>query len=223
MTTILDTRTGELVTIDKALARVSRMRRRVFAWVGVVNDLKVSERGLWAAMVTLTYKTADQWRAGHIREFMLWVKKNAGAHLRAYAWVAELQKRGAVHYHVILVLSRGYKLPKPDKAGGWRYGMSRVEKARSFWYIAKYTSKGVHADDNQFPKGARIFATWACKEASDVASHYGYRLSVYPKWLREIIDSCHSGEIARRERGGGWVIGESRYKSPYVYLGIRGA
>jgi len=215
--------TGELITFDKAAARASRLRRRVFKWVEVVEVLKVKERGLWAAMVTLTYKSMHDWRGNQIREFMLWVKKLAGCKLRAYAWVAELQKRGAIHYHVILVLSRGFRLPKPDRAGAWPYGMSRVEKARTFYYIAKYTSKGNDQDDNEYPRGARTFATWICGEAKELPQHLSYRRSVFPKWLREILDDSPDCETARRVVGGGWAIGDTCHKSPYVYLGLRAA
>jgi hypothetical protein len=191
--------------------------------VEVVYDLQGQEKGLWAAMVTLTYHDGGQWQPGHIREFMLWVKKLAGRHLRGYCWVAELQKRGALHYHVLLVLSRGFRLPKPDKTGAWVYGSSRVEKARTFYYIAKYTSKGADDDNNRYPRGARIFATWLCGEAKTCQHHPEYRRSVFPNWLREILADTGDGQTARRLDGGGWEIAGKIYRSPFVYLGIPGA
>jgi hypothetical protein len=57
---------------------------------------------------------------------MLTLKKLLGDKLLAYAWVAELEKRGVIHYHIMIVvppdLVIGDDLPYPDEAVLWRYG-----------------------------------------------------------------------------------------------------
>jgi hypothetical protein len=74
-----------------------------------------------------------------------------------YVWVAEMQERGAVHYHVIFWLPRGLHMPKPDKRGWWPCGDSRIEAARhAVGYVAKYASKG--EEGPAFPRGVRIHA-----------------------------------------------------------------
>lgn len=110
-------------------------------------------------MVTLTYDADNAWRARHISGFIQcardWHRRRG--HRMRYVWVAEMQERGAVHYHVIFWLPRGLHMPKPDKRGWWPCGSSRIEAARhAVGYVAKYASKG--ADGPAFPRGVRIHA-----------------------------------------------------------------
>jgi Protein of unknown function (DUF3296). len=56
-------------------------------------------------------------------------------HKLPYVWVAELQKRGALHYHVLLWLPRGLTLPNPtSKDGGLMdtLGSNGPDLAREF-------------------------------------------------------------------------------------------
>jgi hypothetical protein len=108
-------------------------------------------------MVTLTYAPGESWRARHINGFLnaarKWHKRR-GQPMR-YVWVAEMQERGAVHYHVIFWLARHLQMPKPDKRGWWHCGASKIEAARNaVGYIAKYASKGEAGP--AFPLGVRI-------------------------------------------------------------------
>lgn len=110
-------------------------------------------------MVTLTYAPGESWRARHISLFLhaarQWHKRR-GQRMR-FVWVAEMQDRGAVHYHVIFWLARHLQMPKPDNRGWWPYGKTKIEAARNgVGYIAKYASKG--ADGPAFPRGVRIHA-----------------------------------------------------------------
>lgn len=109
-----------------------------------------------AIMVTLTYAPGETWHGRHISSFLHAARqwhRRAGLRMN-YVWVAEMQERGAVHYHVCFWMPSGWHLPKPDKRGWWSYGMSNIKAARSVGYIAKYASKG--ADGPPFPKGVRI-------------------------------------------------------------------
>ena len=108
--------------------------------------------------VTLTYRTDDQWRAKHVSDFLDRVQKyfqrRHGITL-PFVWVAELQKRGAVHYHAIFWVPSHLMLPKPDKRGWWPHGMTKVEALRcGAAYASKYASKGY--DGAKFPKGLRL-------------------------------------------------------------------
>lgn len=219
MATLVNRATGETFVLDPALARSARLRRRIFAWAKTMTEFTSGTKGCFALMVTLTYRHGRQWRPRHVRQFMLSTRKLLGEKLLGYAWVAELQKRGAVHYHVLLSVSRGAFLPMPDKNGDWPYGMTQVVKAKTLYYIAKYSQKGNDDDGNEYPKGCRIYATWVSAEVKKQAYYTDLRTSVFPKWLREIIDSCGNSETPRRERGGGWRIGDQVYKSPYYLLG----
>lgn len=115
------------------------------------------------AMITLTYGPDDFWRPRHLSEFLKnarnWLARR-GLKLR-YCWVAEMQKRGVVHYHIIVWLpvvnGQPVRLPKPDDSGWWPHGMSEIKWARkAAGYLAKYTSKGQDVGDPPFPCGIRI-------------------------------------------------------------------
>jgi len=193
------------------------MRRRVGAWAqaleGVINDPRYR-----VVMITLTYKRVDQWRPNHIRDFLLAYRKVLGKGLLAYAWVAELQKRGAVHYHVLLVVKRGAKMPYPDKGGYWLHGLSRVEEARTVYYILKYTGKQ-YQKAGEYPKGLRIFAVWLSRDAVGAVQYWSYRLSSLAGWLGEIVASVGDfTQWPRRVLGGGWWYCGSRWRSPWVVV-----
>lgn len=152
-----------------------------------------------AAFVTLTYERVEQWHPGHVRAFMTHVRNWLGrrGHVMRGEWVAELQKRGAVHYHVLLFLPRGLMLPKPDKRGWWVHGMSNCKWARNaVGYIAKYASKG--QETGQFPRGCRTHAGFGLTAA---------QRSILSWWMlpRAVRAAGHSGHRWVRAKGGGWL------------------
>jgi hypothetical protein len=104
------------------LRRHQRLKQQVWNAAQWFEVARASER-LRVWFVTLTYRAVDGWRANHIRGFLnrasKWARKH-DARLR-YIWVAELQQRGAVHYHVAFWLPQSLAFPKPDKSG-WSRG-----------------------------------------------------------------------------------------------------
>ena len=40
--------------------------------------------------------------------------------LLAYAWVGEMQERGAVHYHMYILVQAGADVPRPDESEMWK-------------------------------------------------------------------------------------------------------
>lgn len=76
----------------------------------------------------------------------------------AYEWVGELQKRGALHYHLLIWLPKHLLLPKFDKRGWWRHGLTKIERARNpVGYLAKYASKCGPDDVKRLRKGTRLY------------------------------------------------------------------
>lgn len=151
------------------------------------------------AFLTLTYAQVDRWRPSHVRDFMTRLRNWMGrrGHQMHGEWVAELQKRGAVHYHVLLFLPRGLTLPKPDKQGWWPHGMTNCKWARNpVGYIAKYASKG--QESGAFPKGCRTHAGFGLNQA---------QRSILSWWLlpRSVRRAGHSGHRWCRAKGGGWL------------------
>jgi hypothetical protein len=157
-------------TFDSPAARVRRCQRRVVGWAEALprDPRRVRRAGGKIAigprlvMLTLTYVDAEGWKPNDIRNFMLDLRKELGEALLAYAWVLEMQQRNAPHYHVLLYVKRGTDIPKPDEKL-WKHGMSRIETAKSAFYIAKYTGKAYQK--HNLPSGARMFAVWIKKGA----------------------------------------------------------
>lgn len=62
---------------------------------------------------------------------------------------------GAVHYYVIFWMPKDFRLPKPDKRGWRRHGMTKIEAVRNpVEYMAKCVSK--EATTRPFPSGMRM-------------------------------------------------------------------
>jgi hypothetical protein len=182
--------------------RIAKLRRAVgfSARAHVVGDwVRPDDR---CVMVTLTYAgTNADWQPNHVRDFLTRVRNwLARRDVRfRYVWVAELQKRGVIHYHVALWLPAGVDLPKPDQAGWWTHGMTRIETARAAVpYLMKYLSKGGDASRYRLPKGARSYGVGGLEHTMRRAR----RWLGLPSFVRARSD-IH-GEW-KRAQGGGWI------------------
>ena len=159
------------ILFDKAVTRkkrVKRLRRSVWAAGHLHGLADHGRRPPVAWMVTLTYVGVDDWRADHISAATEQYRRHCGrlGIPCRYLWVAELQKRGAVHYHLIAWLPKGVRMPQWDRetvspAGRpvrafWGHGMTNVEEARTgVGYLMKYLSK---LDDGAaFPPHLRLY------------------------------------------------------------------
>lgn len=208
----IECRGGTVREILGALSRarrLRRMRRTVLRFADLARDGMGSGERVDLVMVTLTYANCEAWEPGHVSRFVQrcveWLSRRG--HSYAYAWVLEMQRRGAPHYHVLFWLPRGVKLPAPDVVGRrgslvgmprralWPFGMTRIEKARSPGYIVKYASKG---DECALPAGARLFGVGAAV----LAWRRFARWSALPAWLREV---SVEGDAFTRLVGAGWV------------------
>ncbi len=196
--------------------RVRRMRRIV------VRSAEAARQGIesgggrhYAAFVTLTYRPDVLWSPRHVSEFIRRTRQwcaRRGVVVR-YQWVLELTQRGAPHYHVLLWLPKRVQLPKPDKAGWWVAGLSRIERARSpVGYLVKYASKGL--DDSaagEIPKGARLFG---CSNAGD--ENHQVRRARLPVWLERCTEET---QLPRRIAFVGFVCSQTGeiFRSPYKF------
>ena len=203
--------------VDKARARIAGLRRSVgFAAraVGAAAD-RPGYRAGYVAMLTCTYSPAHEWSPRHISDCLHRIRK--WLHRRRlgmrYVWVAELQKRGALHYHVALWLPHGATIPKADQQGWWPHGDTNIKAARkAVPYLLKYLSKGM--DCTGFPKGARIHGSGGQEHALKRAK----RWLGYPAFIKARAD-VH--DDWRRAPGGGWAdpVGEvwpSEYARAWV-------
>ena len=155
----------------------------------------------YAAFVTLTYALVCGWQPCHVSEYLdrlrKWcARRSVDLH---YEWVMELQERGAPHYHIVLWLPHGFKVPKPDDEGWWTHGYSNIKRAtRPVGYLVKYVSKGNNSIYTM-PRGARLFQTGGHKCAA-LARHR----ACLPKWLRDEVPAGRARRVI-----GGWVSVES--------------
>lgn len=209
----------ENVTIDSNAGRLARCQRRVHAWAETLPKLpRVIRRagrklnlGPRMVMLTLTYAKADDWAPNQIRDFMKAIHIELEKNIFGYAWVLEMQERGAPHYHVLLYVKRGTKIPRPDEKL-WKYGMSRIETVKTPYYICKYTSakKNKAYQKEGLPAGARMFAVKIYLTDLGNDAIFNFKTSTAPRWLVPYLSEAYSrvGLELRwiRCKGGGWLI-----------------
>lgn len=150
--------TGETLIVNVFEKRLSKMRKRFRAWAECV-EMWSEGHDVRMVMVTLTYENVGDYGPGDVRNYLNRVRGMLKEDLLAWSWVAELQKRGAMHYHVVMLVKKGTNLPKPDEHGHWEKGMSRVQTIRSPYYLVRYTGKERQKDLSRFPKGARLYGS----------------------------------------------------------------
>lgn len=193
----------EKLLINRDAQRVKRLRTSVGHVARLLHFDAHTERdaGLWnKKFITLTYADADAWRPDHFSKFRKalwhWCRKNKVK--CRYVWVAELQKRGALHYHVVVWLPKGKFLPEADTAGWWPHGMTNIKTAQSpISYIAKYASKTTAAEAAVYPKGARMHGHGGL----DPEGRRHVRYWMAPIWVREAL----SGRADIRKVVGGYM------------------
>lgn len=169
------------------------MRRKVLS-----SSLWLRDHGsrLEPLFITLTYARVDGYRGKHISEWLKRLSTSVRFPLR-YVWVLELQRRGAPHYHVVLWVPVGERIPLPDQSGQWPHGSSNVQRARHpVSYLMKYASKGTSAD--KLPRGSRICGAGGL----GIDGRRAVRWWLLPKYQRV---RCTIDDDVHRCSGGGWV------------------
>ena len=191
---------GRVISFSKELVaerRVKRLKRSVWASGHLHSLADTGHRAPQCWFVTLTYVGVSDWRSDHmskaIEKFRGWCR-SAGVACR-YTWVAELQKRGAVHYHLLAWLPQGVQMPQWDKGRGrrvafWPHGMTNTQKAiAGVGYLMKYLSK--LGELTIFPKGLRLYGIGGLN-ASGKQVRAWHNL---PEWCKR---SYGVGELCRK-------------------------
>lgn len=180
--------------------RVNRLKRSVWASGHLHGIADAGFRAPVCWFVTLTYRGVADWRPDHISKaierFRGWCRF-VGIACR-YTWVAELQGRGAVHYHLLAWLPAGVRMPFWDRRQGrraafWTHGMSETEPARSgVGYLMKYLSK--LGELTRFPKGLRLYGIGGLtNEARAVRGWFNL-----PQWAK---NGFGVGDLVRKSSG----------------------
>lgn len=216
---VMRSNVGAFPIDDTGARRLSSLRMQV----GVAARLQCADLDQAThetLMVTLTYRGGNEsWAPNHMRSFMDHVRKWCKRQGLAcdYVWVAELQKRGVIHYHVALWVPKGTKLPKPDQCGWWPHGMTRIEVARAAVpYLLKYLSKGTQSDLGRFPRGARIYGMGGLDHQARRTRRW-LRLPAFVQARSDIRDDW------RRAVGGGWTAPDgTHYPSEFQMTRVAG-
>jgi hypothetical protein len=198
-----DTLTPQTVEIDSEKARHTRLKRSILVAAKLFEHSFRGGFRMRPAMLTLTYRDVDGFAPRHVSELLKRIRQwllRRGKSFH-YVWVAELQLRGALHYHVVIWLPKGLTLPKPDKQGWWPHGSTRIEWARHpVGYLIKYASK--FDVKGGLPKGARLHGSGGFDEFSKQIRRW-FNL---PTWLK-----CLAGVGSRfmRIKGVGLVASDT--------------
>ncbi len=196
--------------------RLKRLQKSVRESAEVIQESLQNARVKYKAhMVTLTYRDDVDWSPRQVSNYLKCVREWARrkAIFLHYVWVLELTKRGRPHYHVLFWLPRGISMPKADKQGWWRHGMTNTVPARSpVGYLCKYTSKGIDFDSwGKLPRGGRLYGHGGFTPSMRITRVW--RLA--PGWVRELIDEVDGV----RKVGCYWVnrVSGMGIRSPFAF------
>lgn len=238
----LNPKTGVVFSTDTHKARLGRMQKRMYGYTSALHcasngkqlfaDEKKnkSKKEPKTYMATLSYRPGVEWKPHDIKRVTSWLKRRYADRLLSYAWVAELQARGAIHYHMLVTLSSGSlkfldRSQKAKKHGRefvpWPFGSGNVKKAKSVHYLSKYIGKEHQKDYCRMPKGARCFGLY-------VSSSYAWELknqirqTAFPSWVVDFIpEEARKEKLdVKREEGGGWYVCGVVRKSDWIFLGV---
>ena len=196
--------------------RLKRLQKSVRISAQVIQETLQQARVKYKAhMVTLTYRDDVDWSPRQVSNYLKCVREWArrkGIFLH-YVWVLELTKRGRPHYHVLFWLPRGLSMPKADKQGWWKHGMTNTVPARSpVGYLCKYTSKGIDFDSwGKLPRGGRMYGHGGYTPKMRITRAW----RVAPAWVRELIDEIDGV----KKVGAYWVnrVSGMGIRSPFTF------
>ena len=205
-----------VITIDPKKARVTRLRKGLGIAAKQLHNQGLKDQQIW--MQTLTYAGDNRdWKPHHISRYLddlrKWHYSRTGSTKVRYAWVAELQQRGVIHYHVIVWLDGGLTPPKPDTAWHskdrkgikqwhapmWPHGMSnRMRSTAPVAYLMKYASKIDSKNVGSFPHGARIHGAGGLSES-------GRAIRRWVLWPAYVRGNASVSDSFKPAPGGGFV------------------
>ena len=225
----------KLINCDAKELRQKRMSRKLSFFFDLIKtDSRFAKNNkskgkYMPVFITLTYREQKLWDKRDISALLAKYRKHftsGGKKAKMpledfrYVWVAELQKRGVIHYHICIWLPRFMRLRdlKPDEMGWWEHGFSNVTAVKKsvFAYLKKYlgktATKGLDSEGNTiwhtFPKGARIYGAGGLTRLERVRTAY----KLLPQWIKGIFKDDTTP--IRRELGG-FRQNKTMVMSPY--------
>lgn len=172
--------------------RLKKLQKTVRVTAQVVEErIRAFKMKMKPAMVTLTYRPDVSWTPKHISSYIQCVKewaKRRGLTVH-YIWVMELTKKGVPHYHVMWWIPKGHTMPKADKQGWWKHGMTNsVWAKKPVGYLCKYTSKGIDpVTYGKLPKNARLHGSGGLTSPMRISKIW----LCAPAWVRDLFDEAN--------------------------------
>jgi len=154
---LINRKKSKAVILDNFVKRYEKLRSRVSEW-SLIMDMLREEFPCRLVMITLTIHKIKDYSPGMIRDYVKKLKRQLGNNLYGFAWVAEMQKRGAVHYHLCLCMKKYTRVKTPDTSGMWEWGSSNIITARTAYYLCKYIGKERQKDLSRYPKSCRVYS-----------------------------------------------------------------
>lgn len=204
-------------SIDPVESRITRMKRGTITTARLHQEAMTFQRVRFkTAMLTLTYKPGVEWQPHHISDLIKCIREYCRRWRIEFrgVWVAELQQRGAVHFHLLFWLPFGVTLPKPDKRGWWPHGMTQWMWIRKpLRYITKYVSKG--SGDHHFPKGLRLYGGFGLGKQQKMQRRWW----MLPGYIRQRFTDWQD-DVSRAARG--FVVRSTgeHVNSLYKFMGM---
>lgn len=158
---------GRFFVIDNDKRRFQKMCVRLDAFEQIVKVMyPVTKYRM--VHVTLTYAEMDTWAKGDLSQYINSLRGFLKESLVAFCWIGGMQlPRRALHYHVVIVVPIGTNVPKPDKRGHWKHGMTKMRTWKSMRYFMRYFEKFHELE--AYPKGYRLvgygFEDWSIRDA----------------------------------------------------------
>jgi hypothetical protein len=181
---------GDPIVLDPRKMRCRRLRRTITEAARLhENHTEWDSRRLGRSayrktFITLTYRNRGEWERRHISRFVRLMRQwfQRRDHACRFVWVAELQKRGALHYHLVVWVPRRLRLPRPDVCGWWPHGSSKIETARNpIGYMVKYATKTTPDALKRLPKGVRLHGNGG----HDPQARVSLREKLLPGWVHD--------------------------------------
>lgn len=199
---VLDPRKMRCRRLRRTITEAARLHERHTEW----DSQRLGRSAYRKTFITLTYRDVRGWNRCHISRFVRLMRQWFGrrGHACRFVWVAELQKRGALHYHLVVWVPRRLRLPRPDVCGWWSHGSSKIETARNpIGYLVKYATKTTPDTLKRLPKGVRLHGNGG----HDPQARVSLREKLMPAWIHDHHDhrrlAHYEAEQAAHE---GWLL-----------------
>ncbi|MGB9755992.1 MAG: rolling circle replication-associated protein [Desulfurella sp.] len=153
--------------------------------------IKLVRSGKYRALaVTLTFKDFEMYLDFHKKGGIKWLLNDLNTFIKReykrrdwfYLWVMEIQRRGVPHFHILMIIPIGVRIPFLDR---WvfTFGMTNIKELKKFGsrYLLKYLEKDNYQQDYDHLR-------MKLKDLGVRVRTYGYSLRLLYEGLRFLMN-----------------------------------